>query len=177
VFRVENDTKHVTDTKHVETDTKRDGPPTPPGERTGGAGSRANISADYYPLAEALAEVCRMDFDANRGRLFREAELLAKATPTPTPEAIRQHYGPRGWWRAHDWRGRKGEQPTPGAIRETWARVIQKSESRDEQIRRESTVKEEVPAKVPRLDAEGRDLDAWSELPGYSAIDAPGGET
>jgi hypothetical protein len=77
--------------------------------------------ADYYPLAAALAEVCVMPFEPNKGRLFKEAGLLAKAQPVPTPDLLRLHYsGPACFWRKEDWRGKKGERPTPPAIRETW---------------------------------------------------------
>lgn len=57
-------------------------------------------------------------------RLFAEAELLSKADPSPTPELLQQHYSnsPDCFWRRVDWRGRKGEEPSPAAIRETWGR-------------------------------------------------------
>ena len=81
------------------------------------------VKANYFPLAQTLAEVCHMQFDPNRGRLFREAKLLSKAEPTPTPELIKEHYNgrPECYWRKHDWRGKKGENPSPATIRETWA--------------------------------------------------------
>lgn len=77
---------------------------------------------DYYPLASALAEVCHMVFESNRGHLFREAELLSKAQPAPTPELLRQHYagGAGCFWYKNDWRGQKGDRPSPAAIRKTW---------------------------------------------------------
>lgn len=75
-----------------------------------------------YPTARALANVCGMSFEANRSRLFREAKLLSEAMPTPTPELITAHYNgnPKAYWRAQDWRGKKGEKPSLSAIRETW---------------------------------------------------------
>lgn len=76
---------------------------------------------DYYPLATAIAEVCSMNFEPNKGFLFKEAEALSKAQPTPTPELLRQHYtGPKSFWRTQDWRGQKGDRPSPAAIRKTW---------------------------------------------------------
>lgn len=76
---------------------------------------------DYYPLASAIAEVCRMPFEPNRGQLFKEAEALSKAQPVPTPDLLRQHYTGAGcFWYKQDWRGKKGERPTPAAIRKTW---------------------------------------------------------
>lgn len=76
---------------------------------------------DYYPLATALAEVCHMKLEANRGLLFREAETLSKVEPTPTPDLLKQHYsGQSSFWHKSDWRGKKGEWPSPAAIRKTW---------------------------------------------------------
>lgn len=79
-----------------------------------------------FPIAQAIAKVCRMNLQANSARIFREAKLLSKATPTPTPELIEQHYNGNSaaFWRSHDWRGQKGNAPTPSAIRETWGRWI-----------------------------------------------------
>jgi hypothetical protein len=82
--------------------------------------SRGNPELFY--LAQALSEVCHMDLQANKGRLMKEAKLLSVATPKPTPELLRQYYnGNKGtFWRSHDWRGQKGEVPTPASVRETW---------------------------------------------------------
>lgn len=77
---------------------------------------------NYEPLAVVLSEVCHMDFKANRGRLFKEAKLLSVATPTPTPELVRENYNGRldCFWRKTDWRGKQGQNPSPPSIRETW---------------------------------------------------------
>ena len=77
------------------------------------------LSEAIYELAAALAEVCRMDFDLNKGRLFREAKTFhAKGI---TPDQIRERYGAGGWWYSGgDFRAAKGEAPTPWAIRQTW---------------------------------------------------------
>jgi hypothetical protein len=87
--------------------------------------------ADLFPLATALADVCKVNLEANRGRLFSEAKTLSKAQPMPTPELIRQHYNGNVncFWRARDWRGKKGELPTPAAIRQTWGQWSEVSES------------------------------------------------
>lgn len=79
---------------------------------------------NLFPLAQALADVCRMPLEANRGRLFSEAKLLAKVAPPPTPELLKEYYNGRAdcWWRSEDWRGQKGQDPTPPAIRETWGK-------------------------------------------------------
>lgn len=80
---------------------------------------------DYFPLAEALASVCHLDLKANP-RIFAEAELLAKASPSPTRELLVEHYNgrPDCYWRQRDWRGKKGEDPTPAAIRESWGKWV-----------------------------------------------------
>jgi hypothetical protein len=82
-------------------------------------------AAKLYHLAVAIAEVCAWDYEANKGRLFSEAKRLAKATPAPTPDKVREHYAPGGTWYTKDWRGREGrEPPTPGQIRSTWAKLV-----------------------------------------------------
>jgi hypothetical protein len=68
-----------------------------------------------YPVAEAIATVCNMSLEKNRGMLFKEAKLLHESAD----EIIRQ-YGPGGWWYASDWRGKKEQPPRPAQIRETW---------------------------------------------------------
>lgn len=90
-----------------------------------GEGSRITgkrESGNLYPLAELLSEICHMPLQANKGRLMREAKLVAQLEPPPTPELLREHYNgrPDCFWRSSDWRGKKGENPTPHAIRETW---------------------------------------------------------
>lgn len=79
---------------------------------------------ELYEIVMALCQVCKMDFEANKGRLFKEAKLLSKATPTATPELIEQYYDNDGWWEKEDWRGKKGDLPSPHAIRETWGQWI-----------------------------------------------------
>lgn len=60
-----------------------------------------------------------MEFAPNRGRLFREAKLISSVPGFDCP-LLRDKYGPGGWWYKADWRGMKGEPPTPAAIRGTW---------------------------------------------------------
>jgi hypothetical protein len=78
--------------------------------------------SETWIIAEVLAEVCKMDMTVNKGRLLKEAALLLKATPKPTPELLRQHYNGGGWWWANDWRGQRREFPQPATIRETWGK-------------------------------------------------------
>lgn len=72
---------------------------------------------EIYSLAQVLGEVCGMNFEKNKGRLLREAKVLQESA-----EHLRQYYGPDSWWYQNDWRGKKGEKPTPATIRETWGR-------------------------------------------------------
>lgn len=75
-----------------------------------------------YSIAQAIADVCNIQLEANKGRMMREAKLLSKASPPPTVELIKQHYNGNksAFWKSTDWRGRKGQRPTPSSIRETW---------------------------------------------------------
>ena len=75
---------------------------------------------DLHLIAATLAEVCKQDLEANRGRLFGESKQLSRAEPKPTPELIRQYYDADSWWYTSDWRGKRGEFPTPAMIRQTW---------------------------------------------------------
>ena len=76
-------------------------------------------SASLHPLAVALSDLCGMAFDANKGRLFREAKLISQI-PGFDLEVMRRQYGIGGIWYLWDWRGKKGELPTPALIRETF---------------------------------------------------------
>lgn len=50
-------------------------------------------------------------------RVARPASELIRAGLTP--EQILAAYSPGGWWYAHDWRGQKGQRPTPQQIVDT----------------------------------------------------------
>ena len=53
----------------------------------------------------------------------------------------------------NDWKGTSPPDPDSDAQRQRYAKQLEQLE----------------PARVPRLDADGKDLDAWEELPGYQA--------
>ena len=93
-------------------------------------GDESHSEISVYNLALAVAEVCKMDLEANKGRLLKESQLLAKANPPPTPELVKEHYGPSSWWYREDWRGKKSEAPNPAAIRETWGKWPQQEKVR-----------------------------------------------
>lgn len=80
----------------------------------------ARAEVDYFPLAKALAEVCVMDFDANRAELFREAKLLRKH-----PADVRKYYARGAWWYKDTWIGQQGRPPTPVQVRRTWGQWTQ----------------------------------------------------
>lgn len=65
-----------------------------------------------------------MDLEANKGRLMREAGILSKANPPATPELLKEHYNgsENSYWQSQDWRGKKGQHPTPANVRETWGK-------------------------------------------------------
>lgn len=69
-------------------------------------------------LVAALSETTGMDTRLNGSRLGKAAAQLARVEATP--DLIRQHYGPGGWWYTSDWRGQKGEFPRPEQVIETW---------------------------------------------------------
>jgi len=79
---------------------------------------------ETYALAQALAEVCNMQLEPNKGQLLAEAKRLLLAEPHPTPDEVASHYGDGGWWWMQDWRGQKGEWPKPSAIRATWGQWL-----------------------------------------------------
>jgi hypothetical protein len=58
----------------------------------------------------AILEVCGLDRAVPDH--LREAERGATQLAKYTGDYIRQRYGPGGWWQTHDFRGRRGDQPT-----------------------------------------------------------------
>jgi len=73
-------------------------------------------SSPLYVISKALSEVTSIDYEKNRGRLFKEAK-----TYNPGDDIqIRRDYSPGGAWYKLDWRGKKGERPGLAQIRETW---------------------------------------------------------
>lgn len=83
------------------------------------ADDKEDLSKIRWEAAQALAEVCRMDFELNRSRLLAEAKLLDR-----TAAEIRELFGPEGSWYLHDFRGQKGSPPYLPQIKETWNRLV-----------------------------------------------------
>lgn len=59
-----------------------------------------------FDKAKTLAEVCRMDFQSNKGMLLGNAKKLPISS-----EEIRDLFGPGGTWYRLDFRGKKGSPP------------------------------------------------------------------
>ncbi len=88
-----------------------------------GGGDETSSAGVVDDLARALSDVCGMAWELNVGRLRREAKRLSGAAdPVPSADLVREHYGTGGWWWSGDWRGAKGDHPSPANIRETWGR-------------------------------------------------------
>lgn len=74
---------------------------------------------ELFQIAKALATVTHLDFEKNKGRLFREAQAFH---PGDVSQILRE-YGAGSIWFQEDWRGKRGEFPNPGTIRETWNKL------------------------------------------------------
>ncbi len=81
--------------------------PTKPGEAK---------DPSIYDLAVALASVCKIDFNMNKGRMLKEAKELAGKTP----DQILQLFGPNSPWYHYDFRGKQGSPPAPSQVKLTW---------------------------------------------------------
>jgi len=68
--------------------------------------------------------VTGFDLKMHGGRLGRSARKLVKAGYLP--ELVEINYSTGGWWYKNDWRGQKGEMPTPEQIVETIGRIENK---------------------------------------------------
>ncbi len=74
------------------------------------------------PFVDTLAEVTGMQADLNYPRLARSARKLVKSGYSAEQVASLYSLNPSGGktaWYARDWRGRKGQRPTPEQIEQT----------------------------------------------------------
>jgi hypothetical protein len=71
-----------------------------------------------YPIAQALAQVSGVSFEANRSQIFREAKYIVR-DPRITAEEIIRQFAPGGDWYRCDFRGQKGQRPTVTQVRQT----------------------------------------------------------
>lgn len=60
-----------------------------------------------FDKAQAMAEVCKMDFDANKGMLLNQAKRMPLSS-----EEIKDLFGPNGAWYRLDFRGKKNSPPS-----------------------------------------------------------------
>ena len=92
-------------------------------ERTDSKNESDNVGRTKpFEIAQALANVGGMEFNANKGRLLREAKLLLSSKPEPTSTLIMEKFGVGGWYysESSDWRAKKKELPKPHIVRELW---------------------------------------------------------
>ena len=68
-------------------------------------------------MVNALVDATGMSGRLNWGILSALADDLVDAGYRP--EDVARGYSDRGWWPSCDWRGRRGDRPTPKQIRET----------------------------------------------------------
>jgi hypothetical protein len=69
------------------------------------------------PMVNALVEATGMSGHLNWSTLSKLAADLEGAGYSF--EQVATGYGPGGWWKSADWRGKRGDLPTPKQIRET----------------------------------------------------------
>lgn len=77
----------------------------------------AGASNQTWAMAQVIAEVCNIPFEANRGHLLSEAKQVLAAEGVAL-ESIKREFGEQsGWWYRENWKGRKGIRPLPYEIR------------------------------------------------------------
>ena len=88
------------------------------------AGAGPPVKASSRSMFTALADVCRYDMKlitgAQRGQLNQTEKRLREAGVVP-----RDLTDFDSWWKAHDWRGKKGEAPRPSQVREEWGKFAE----------------------------------------------------
>lgn len=85
--------------------------------------TKATVPAEILsPIVDALADVTGMNKSLNYGRMAKEGKDLHLAGFTC--EHIRIVYSPGGSWWTKDWRGKKGEKPALGNIRQTIGELL-----------------------------------------------------
>lgn len=77
-------------------------------------------AGNLFQIAHALSIVSGMDFEKNKGRLFR----VSKNFKPGDENQILTDYGQGDKWYKFDWRGQKNKKPTPEQVLETWNNLI-----------------------------------------------------
>lgn len=107
-----------------------DAPPIPPSSPSKVKVSRKRVpaltpeeQAYYAETVPALAAACHVDLSVTGAwaQCQKQLRALYNAQTRPTADIIAREYGaPGGYWYAQDWRGQKGEPPTPHFVTNTW---------------------------------------------------------
>jgi hypothetical protein len=107
-----------------------DAPPIPPSSPSKVKASRKRApaltpqeQAYYAETVPALAAACHVDLSVTGAwaQCQKQLRALYNAQTRPTADIIAREYGaPGGYWYAQDWRGMKGEPPTPHFVTNTW---------------------------------------------------------
>ena len=81
---------------------------------------RVNLQAEMLGV---LSEVTRLDYKIKRnaGRLAKPSKELLEAGYLPAQ--VKTYYSSGDWWYTNDWRGQRGQPPTPEQILETIAQA------------------------------------------------------
>lgn len=81
--------------------------------------NKEESSSSLFPIAKALSTVTGIDFDKNKGRIFKEAKTYKPGDE----DQILRDYSQGGSWYKCDWRGKKNERPGLAQVRETWGNL------------------------------------------------------
>lgn len=80
----------------------------------------APAKSNAYVISKKLAELCNMDWGANKGMLMAEAKKLMLLDGFNLEQAVRLFGKPNGVWWSADFRGKRGSYPVPSQIRSLW---------------------------------------------------------
>lgn len=77
-----------------------------------------NDTPPHKVYFSALAQICNLDPNVNRGRINRAAKRYRDAGYDV--ELMTRLFGPGGWWYTHWWQGKNGQPPNPEDIGKHW---------------------------------------------------------
>jgi len=116
-------------TKSPETDSRLTGSSNPPQQKPRESKEEGKRGPGHLPesdkclVARALAVVTEMDYEVNKSRIMRTVNILCKAAVPPTPALVQKHFSsPDGFWKAKDWRGKKGDTPKLSEVELVWGK-------------------------------------------------------
>ncbi len=70
---------------------------------------------EWHNFCHKLADLCCLDYNANKDKIHRFASRLWNKGNGYTVEDLKTF---KAWWYQHDWRGRRGERPTVQIVAE-----------------------------------------------------------